>query len=56
MGILRFTLIAVLLVLLIKRKLDLGLSLIIAAVALGLMYAMDIGELAAGLPRSTATS
>lgn len=46
MGILRFTLIAVLLVLLIKRKLDLGLSLVIAAVALGLMYAMDVGRLA----------
>ncbi len=54
MGILRFTLIAVLLVLLIKRKLDLGLSLVIAAVALGLMYAMDVGELALVCLRSTA--
>ena len=45
MGILRFTLIAILLVLLIKKKLDLGLSLMIAAVALALMYAMDIGRL-----------
>jgi uncharacterized protein len=45
MGILRFSLIAVLLVLLIKKKFDLGLSLVIAAVVLGLMYAMNVGEL-----------
>jgi integral membrane protein (TIGR00529 family) len=45
MGILKFTLIAILLVLLIKKKLDLGISLMIAAAALGLMYAMDVREL-----------
>ncbi len=45
MGILKFTLIAVLLVLLIKKRLDLGISLMIAAAALGLMYAMDVKEL-----------
>ncbi len=55
MGILRFSLIAVLLVLLIKKKLDLGLSLIIAAAALGLMYAMDIGALAVVSLKSAAT-
>jgi integral membrane protein (TIGR00529 family) len=54
MGILKFSLIAVLLVLLIKRKLDLGLSLLIAAAALGLMYTMGIGELAAVCLKSAA--
>lgn len=46
MGIVRFALVAILLILLIKRRLDLGLSLMIAAVALGLMYAMGIEKLA----------
>jgi integral membrane protein (TIGR00529 family) len=55
MGILRFSLIAILLVLLIRRKLDLGLSLLIAAAALGLMYAMGIGELAAAAAVATFT-
>jgi integral membrane protein (TIGR00529 family) len=46
MGLVRFALVAILLVLLIKRKVDLGLSLVIAAAALGLMYTMDPASLA----------
>ncbi len=53
MGVLRFSLVAFLLILLIKKKFDLGLSLMIAAVSLGLMYQMAPVDLGVALFKSS---
>lgn len=55
MGLVRFALVAVLLVLLIKKKIDLGIALIIAAAVLGLMYTMGVVQMAVVAFRSAFT-
>ncbi len=53
MGVLRFSLVAFLLILLIKKKFDLGLTLVICSLSLGLMYQMPPLELGITFYKST---
>jgi integral membrane protein (TIGR00529 family) len=53
MAVLKFSLVAFLLILLIKKKFDLGLSLILSAFFLGLMFAMGLVDIGVTFLKST---